>query len=203
MKIKSIRRIVGDKKYHIQVEKNHNFFANGILVHNCNMYPDKYHARSIDSRDHPSRNYAKGIWGNIKHEIPNGWRICGENLYAKHSIFYDKLPSYFMVFSIWDENNSCLSWKDTVEISTGLGLTTVRPIGIIEYDEEYLKELSKNFDVEKKEGYVIRNVDAFHYDNFTENVAKWVRKGHVNENSTHWMYEKIISNKLLSNDCLL
>jgi len=43
VKIKSIKKIDSDsKRYDIQIKKNHNFFANGILVHNCTMmYFDK------------------------------------------------------------------------------------------------------------------------------------------------------------------
>lgn len=76
---------------------------------NSTMTNEFIHARSLDSNNHPSRNYVKGIWGNIKHLIPEGWRICGENMYAKHSIFYENLESYFLVFSIWDEKNVCLN----------------------------------------------------------------------------------------------
>jgi len=162
---------------------------------NTNMYPNRYHARSIDSNDHPSRHYVKSIWGQIKHEIPEGWRICGENLYAKHSIFYDKLPTYFMVFSIWDENNMCLSWDDTVDFCGLLNLQTVPVIDIIDYDEDYLRNLADNFDVVKKEGYAFRNIKTFHFDDFTENVAKWVREKHITTDQ-HWMFQKITPNKL-------
>ena len=37
MKIKRITVEVNEDVYDIQVEKNHNFFANGILVHNCEI----------------------------------------------------------------------------------------------------------------------------------------------------------------------
>lgn len=54
------------------------------------------------SRYTPSRDWIKALHGQIAHEIPEGWRLCGENLYARHSIAYDALPSYFTLFSIWD-----------------------------------------------------------------------------------------------------
>lgn len=164
---------------------------------NTNMYRDRIHARSIDSKDHDSRHWVKGLWGSIKNEIPDGWRICGENLYARHSIFYEELPTYFMVFSIWDENNMCLSWEDTVKISNMLGLETVPVIGISEFDEKYLRSLADQFAAQssKKEGYVIRNQEAFHYDDFAENVAKWVRAKHVTTDQ-HWMFQQIVPNKL-------
>jgi hypothetical protein len=162
---------------------------------NTNMYSDRIHARSIDSKHHDSRNWVKGLWGQIKHNIPDGWRICGENLYAKHSLAYDSLDTYFMVFSIWDENNMCLSWKDTVDFCDMLGLQTVNVIDYIDFDETHLKNLANSIDTSVCEGYVIRNVESFHYDDFTENIGKWVRPKHVTTDK-HWMFNAIIPNKL-------
>jgi len=73
------------------------------------------HARSVDGRSHPSRNIVKQWAADWQHEIPDGWKIRGENVYAKHSIFYDNLEAYFLGFAIWDESNICLSWDDTLE----------------------------------------------------------------------------------------
>ena len=162
---------------------------------NTNMYPDRIHARSMDSKDHPSRHWVKGLWGQIKHEIPDGWRICGENVYAKHSIFYDKLETYFYVISIWDENNNCLSWMDTVDICNSLPLIPVPELGIMVYDEEVLKLISENLDIEKQEGYVIRNIESFHFDDFNKNVGKWVREKHITTDQ-HWMFKEVEPNKL-------
>lgn len=74
------------------------------------IYRDFIHARSIDSRHHSSRAWVKGLQARLALDIPEGWRVCGENLYAKHSLHYSELESYFYVFAIWDENNRCLSW---------------------------------------------------------------------------------------------
>lgn len=162
---------------------------------NTNMYPDRIHARSIDSKDHPSRHWVKGLWGSVKNEIPTGWRICGENLYAKHSIEYDDLETYFQVFSIWDENNMCLSWDDTLMMCESLNLKPVREISRLIFDEEYLKNLANTLDLNKVEGYVTRNVESFHYDDFSKNVGKFVRAKHI-QTDQHWMFEKVIPNKL-------
>ena len=164
---------------------------------NTNLYPDRYHARSIDSKDDPSRHWVKGLWGNIKHEIPEGWRICGENMFAKHSIYYDNLYSYFYVYSIWDDTNTCLSWVDTLYICKCLNLVSVPVIDTIIFDEEYLRNLPSKMDLNKQEGYVFRNAESFHYDDFANNVAKFVRAGHVTTDS-HWMFQKIIPNKLIN-----
>lgn len=78
-----------------------NFYNKKIVVtikmdgESCTMYRDKIHARSIDSKNHPSRHWVKQFHSTIKYNIPKNWRICGENLFAKHSIFYNNLPSFF------------------------------------------------------------------------------------------------------------
>lgn len=162
---------------------------------NTNMYSDKIHARSIDSKDHPSRHYVKGLWGSIKHLIPNGWRICGENLYAKHSIYYENLESYFYVFNIWDETNTCLDYGTTLDVCKEFGLTHVPVIYEGKWDEQLLKDLHNKPEMIGHEGYVIRTYGSFHYDDFNKNVVKYVRKNHI-QTSTHWLNEKITPNCL-------
>lgn len=87
---------------------------------NTSIYKDYIHARSIDGRDHWSRSWVKNLQAKIGYEIPDQWRLCGENLYAKHSIGYKDLSSYFALFSIWNENNECLSWDETKEYADTL-----------------------------------------------------------------------------------
>src|SRR3546814_9804484 len=47
--------------------------------------------------------WVKQFRSGIAADIPEGWRVCGENLFAKHSIHYTALPTYFMGFSIRSE----------------------------------------------------------------------------------------------------
>ena len=162
---------------------------------NTSLYQGHIHARSLDSAHHVSRSWVKAKWGEIRAYIPQGWRICGENLYAKHSIFYENLETYFMVFSIWDEHNECLSWDETEEWCLMLGLKTVPVLFRGEFDERTLKCFHESMDLEKQEGYVVRNVDSYHFSNFYENIAKFVRKGHVST-SEHWMTQPVIKNLL-------
>lgn len=61
---------------------------------NTTLYADGLHARSVDSAHHPSRAWLKALHGRIADRIPAGWRVCGENLYARHSIPYDTLDGY-------------------------------------------------------------------------------------------------------------
>ena len=170
---------------------------------NTSMTSNAFWARSLDSKNHPSRNYVKQLWGNIKHKIPEGFRICGENLYAKHSIWYQELPSYFLVHSIWIEND-CLSWEDTKYICADLELVTVPIIGYGIYSNEL--ELLKSVEffigqlnLELSEGLVIRYDESFSYDKFSTSVVKWVREKHIASNE-HWMHSKIKANTLRGNN---
>jgi len=170
---------------------------------NTTMYNDHLHARSLDSRNHSSRNYVKGLHGAIKrHIIPNS-RICGENLYAEHAIKYKNLRSYFQVFSVWTNMNNCLAWFETVDFCEEIGLVTVPVIFEGIYDEDAIRKIGEYYfkrgvNDDPIEGYVIRDFYDFHYDDFSKNVAKVVRKGHVGNDDIHWMsqWNESMVNKL-------
>ena len=163
---------------------------------NFSGYCDGFHARSIDSKYHPSRNWIKTFWESRKWIIPEGIRICGENLFAKHSIEYNELPSYFLGFSVWNKE-LCFSWEETLEWFEILDITPVEVIYEGKFDEQILKELADKIDQNTQEGYVIRNKNSFYYDDFASNVAKFVRKNHI-QTDEHWMNKKIVMNKLKS-----
>lgn len=168
---------------------------------NTTIYKDYVHARSIDGRDHWSRSWVKNLQGKIGYEIPDGWRICGENLYAKHSIKYDSLESYFMVFSIWDEKNICLSWDETKAYCDILGLQTVPVWYDGEWNEKYIKDCFYGDAVRDSiEGYVVRMADAYHYLDFNKSLAKFVRRNHVNPENHHWMFTATEKNELFGID---
>jgi hypothetical protein len=154
------------------------------------------HARSLDSANHPSRNWVKQFHGQIKHLIPADYRICGENLYAQHSIAYHNLESYFYGFSVWDERNVAWSWADTLIMFDELGITPVEVVGepfIFSVEEVKARVSLLNTSVD--EGLVVRVVDEIPYEDYDKLVAKWVRSGHV-QTDQHWAHAQIIPNKL-------
>lgn len=177
-----------------------NFLGKEVVVsekldgENTSLYSDHIHARSVYSGDHPSRSWVKALHGRVKNDIPEGWRICGENCFAHHSIFYENLDTYFYVFGIYNEKNECLSWNETLDWCTLFGLATVPQIYLGIFDIIKLSEIS-NFDIEKMEGFVIRNAHSFHYNDFQKNAAKYVRKGHV-QTDQHWMSKPVVKNLL-------
>lgn len=165
---------------------------------NTTMYPDYFHARSVDGRSHPSRSWAKRFWSEICGHIPPGWRVCCENLYAQHSIVYNDLGSFVLGFSIWNEKNECLSWDDTVLWAELLGLPLVKVLYDGIYEEAVIRALWTEKDWGKTEGYVVRLADQIAYGEFRTKVGKFVRKGHV-QTSKHWMRGQVIKpNKMLA-----
>lgn len=159
---------------------------------NTSIYKDFFHARSTTSNKHPSRNLVSKLQSELQHELPIGFRVCGENCYAKHSIEYTELDSYFLAFSVW-EGTKCLSWQDT---ETWCGMLNLHMVPVLYkgvFDEKIIKSLY--VDDGQMEGYVVRKTSSFMYDDFSTSVAKFVRQNHV-QTSDHWMYQTIIPNTL-------
>lgn len=155
---------------------------------NFSGYRDYCHARSIDGRSHCTRDWAKNFWMQRSYELPQGWRVCAENLYAVHSIKYQNLSGYLLGFSIWNEFNQCLSWDDTV---VWFGLLDIPMVPVLYdgiWDEAKIKALyNEKTDRDIHEGYVVRLADSFEYKDFKTSVAKFVRANHVGTQK-HWFY---------------
>jgi hypothetical protein len=175
---------------------------------NLNIYPDgSWHARSIETPYHPTREWAGRIAGEVGYKIPDGWKICAENLYGTHSIKYTDLRSYVQVYGIVDENNEFLSWPDTAYWCELLDLEHVpvlwrgelhfdqggdplvtpdddewRDIPLAEISEERVNERAGR----EAEGYVMRTVEGFPVPDFEYYVGKWVRENHV-QTDEHWI----------------
>ncbi|MFD7096222.1 RNA ligase family protein [Streptomyces xanthophaeus] len=159
---------------------------------NTTLYRDGLHARSLDSAHHPSRAWVKGLQGRIGTGIPEGRRVCGENLYARHSLPYGELDSWFYGFSVWDGEH-CLDWDQGVRFLRGLGIPTPPVLWRGTFDERVLRKLK--LDTARQEGYVVRTVAGFTRADFGRCVAKWVRPGHV-QTGTHWMFAQVVPNGL-------
>lgn len=205
-----------------------NFVGKEVVVsekldgENTTIYRDGFvHARSVDSSHHPSRSLIKQTASEMYFNIPEGLRLCGENLFAYHSIFYTDLPSLFMAFSMYD-GNRCLSWDDTTEYAALLGLEMVPVLYRGLWDEKLIRGLwtgkgtyptyesdvvfdpkfPEDFRPCHAEGYVVRVVDSFDYERFPVCAAKWVRANHVRTDS-HWMERPPVRNLLRSVDELV
>ncbi|MBF9129566.1 AAA family ATPase [Plantactinospora sp. S1510] len=159
---------------------------------NTTLYRDGLHARSLDSAHHPSRAWIKALHGRIAAGVPSGWRICGENVYARHSIGYQNLERWFYAFSVW-AGDRCLDWDRTVRFTRRLGLPVPPVLWRGTFDERTLRTLP--LDPARQEGYVVRTVAGFPHHAFGRRVAKWVRRHHVRTDE-HWMLAPVVENGL-------
>jgi len=134
---------------------------------NTTMYKDYIHARSLEYSSREDRNWMRSLHASVAHDIPEGWRICGEQLYAEHSIHYYDLPSYFLIYSIWNDKNVCLSWDETKEWAELLGLEMVKEIYRGSWNELFIRTLyNEKVDRDLIEGHVVRITGAFPYKDY-------------------------------------
>lgn len=167
--------------------------------------------RSLDGRSHPSRNWMKAHHARKSFDIPAGWRISGEYMYARHSLAYQRstgnaLKAYFLGFGVWDGLNTLLDWDETLDT---FAMLDIEPVPIL-YDGPFtnslIDELAAKIDPKRQEGFVLRDAGRIPYpDNrgggrFLSNVAKWVRKKHVQTGSdwaSSWRDEPDFRNELI------
>lgn len=154
---------------------------------NVTLYSDFIHARSTSGSLGPWDGMVKRLWEQIRYDIPTGWRITGESMWAERSVAYSNLPGVFMIFGVWDENNVLRSWDETEEWAELIGLPTVPVLYRGGDFKAAVKAWGSQLNDNVSEGYVVRNAGEFHYDSFSENMAKWVRADHV-RTSADWRH---------------
>jgi hypothetical protein len=166
---------------------------------NTTIGPGWTHARSLESSPHPSRSWVRALAAGLASTLPPDLRLCGENLFARHSIGYHDLPGYFLVFGVWEGRvgERCLSWDETVEWAALLDLPTVPVLyrGVWPGEGELVQRWRQSHDEATSEGFVVRTAASFAREEFTRRVAKWVRAGHV-QTGRHWMTGAVVPNGL-------
>lgn len=127
----------------------------------------------------------------VEDYLGEGVFLFGENMEGIHSIEYTNLTSYFYIFGVRD-NEIWIPWEQVEEYSYVLEIPTVPVLfkGIVNTAKELqtiVEDLvSKPSELGgQREGIVVRNAGMFHNDDFSDNVMKWVRKGHV-QTDEHW-----------------
>lgn len=189
---------------------------------NVVLTKDYVAARNGYDAVHASFDMLKQNYAEIKNYIPDDLMLFCEWLYAKHSIHYTgtlKLHNYLQCFGIY--NRKTCMWlsvpdknrlvNELMECTSNKPLIAGTPyLQWYNYSDFLLK--SKIFTSEKDlvseiirignnaisnghEGIVIRNLYAFHSDNWKDNIAKYVRKDHVQTNE-HWSHLPIVRNEV-------
>ncbi len=164
---------------------------------------------------HKSFDWLKGFHSSIKHLIPNDIQIFGENMYALHSIVYDELPGYFLIFNVAkvsynrshtivnEPQRAWMSWDTVEKWAEKIGTPTVPVLfkGQVSSEKE-LKDLVEDFMSQPsccggiREGVVARTAEGFLELEFPYCMLKCVRANHVSPDNDHWKYQEIVKNKL-------
>ena len=159
---------------------------------NCGMVKYGVYARSHATfTTSPWSKEVRQLHSILRHDLSEDVFLFGENMEGIHSIEYTDLTSYFYLFGVRD-NYNWISWDEVEEYSYILDVPTAPVLfrGVINTYEE-LKTIVEDLVSQpsslggKREGIVIRNANSFHNDDFSQNVMKWVRKGHV-QTDEHW-----------------
>lgn len=190
--------VASDDKVHIGIDQ---FKGLEVVItekmdgENTTIYCEGTHARSIDGRFHPSRAWMKQFAASVSPNLDVSERICGEYLYARHSIAYQDLETYFYGFS-WFIEDKLQSWDDMVQRFAQLNIKTVPVLYRGTFYNGLIEEIASKLDLTKQEGFVLRSAGAVKGDEFSSMIGKFVRKGHVQADK-HWMHSEIIKNELI------
>ncbi len=149
-----------------------------------------------------------GQWGPLKewiatHEdaifdvITDKKILFGEWCYAKHSVFYNALPDWFIGFDIYDKKNEkFLSVKERDKLMKKMDIEIVPLLGygiFTPKDIERFFSISK-FGDENCEGVYLRQDEEL----FLKYRAKMVRREFQQAIEEHWSKKELQKNKLLT-----
>lgn len=154
---------------------------------------------------HASFDGLKALHASIKYKIPESTQLFGEWCYAQHSIIYNELPGYFMLFNVryinpieplWASWEEVEMWGQELEVPTVPVLfkgTVSKEIQLQDLIESFMIQPSSHGGI--REGVVARLSQGFSNTNFSQCVMKCVRANHV-QTSEHWKDQEIVKNKL-------
>ena len=178
-----LKNIIG--KYIVISEKGD---GGNTGINNVGVYA-RSHSQPTDCK---TFDYIKGIhYFPKRHLLNKDYFYFGENMYAVHSIVYSNLKDYFYLFGIRNKTHF-LSYEDMVKEANRLNYSVVPTIfeGVFNTEKELKDFLDLEINKESfwggaREGFVVRNKDSFLIEDFSKNVVKYVREGHV-QSDKHW-----------------
>ena len=122
--------------------------------------------------------------------------LFGEWCYAKHTIFYDSLPDWFLAFDVYDREARCfLSTSRRGCLLEKMQLEAVPILGRGRFSLSGLEEMisrSKLANDQPAEGAYLR----FDLGDLLGGRAKLVRRTFIQEIEEHWSRRKLVPNRL-------
>lgn len=158
-----------------------------------NSYPGVFARTHAQETKLPWDHILISWYHNNKYNLKDNIWYFVENLFAEHSIKYEKLDFYFFLFNLYNPiNNMFLSWDEVEFEAKRLGLKTPKVLfrGTFNSMSEVKQWMDREIRFpseygEEREGFVMRPVEAFNANDFSKVVGKYVRKGHV-QTDEHW-----------------
>ena len=142
---------------------------------NLTLGKDNWFLRSGNSKNQDWTYPINEFYYTLKDKIKDGDFILGEFLHWTKSVYYDNLDSNYYMFGV-NRNNTVLSWEETKKISKKLNIPLVKELSKIGYFENVVKEAKNNISkTDNIEGFVIRPIDSFSFDEYGKYVRKFVK----------------------------
>ena len=185
-----------DNLYKIDLLVTEKLDGSNVCLERTGVFARSY----TSSPSHPSFNKLKEMHACVSHLIPYDTQIFCEYLFAKHSIYYDKLSSFLYIIGV-RTNDLWVEWDRVLYFSSLLSIPTVPVIkSTTFYNEQEIEDFIKYLKITPRfgpeaEGFVVRPSSYFSDQNFDTLVAKYVRENHV-KTDEHWA-ENWERNKLI------
>jgi ATP-dependent RNA circularization protein (DNA/RNA ligase family) len=174
----------------------------GIIRHKTGFHLQK-RGSLVGTSEHAQFQYFHN-WANVQNwekvmALPIGTILYGELAFAKHTVFYNKLPDYFLAFDVFDTKaDRWYSYEERKALCDSLGFKQVPLISQGFVRKEDLSKLipaKSAYGEEPAEGIVLKR-----YTKGGKLQAKLVRPEfikHMEEND-HWMHQQFTQNVLES-----
>lgn len=140
----------------------------------------------------------KWYWEHIENlqRIPDGYTLFGAWMYAKHTIYYDRLPDYWLYFDVFNGDEFIFLTDEWSEITENIDLWAVPHIGIGRYTLKSLKEIAdykqKSVYGDRMEGFVVKNYEKQIFMKFVK------REFDIDlEESKHWLKQPLEINRVV------
>lgn len=143
------------------------------------------------------RGWAASHVGALRAHLPADHVLFGEWCYAKHSIFYDHLPDWFVAFDVYDRNLQRF-WSSARRnvLLKDLQISAVPSLGTGRFTVEQLTQISEGqsaFSKQVREGIYLRREN----EDWLLQRAKIVCPGFVQQIGEHWASRAIQINRVV------
>jgi len=169
----------------------------GIIRHKDSFKLQK-RGSLVDASEHYQFNFFKA-WTQVNYEklmkVPKDTILYGELMICKHTIFYDKLPDYFIPFAWYDRKSEVYYHYDELKyLCENIGLTPAPEIARGHFNRLDLFDKipnPSNFGSEQAEGLVVWNYKkGLRGKIVREQFQKSMNK------SGHWTRQPVVKNLL-------